>query len=92
MTVLGSQNVTLSMPGGDEGGDLSPDTLPCVRLYTHSAVSGQTSTRLALSNAEQLKHHKAKRDFEETTRPTNLLFSHPLHSFHIQVILSCFEL
>ena len=50
MPVLGSQNVTLSMPGGDEGDISSPNTLPCVRLYTHSAISGQASTRPALVN------------------------------------------
>lgn len=39
MPELGVQNETLSMPGGNEGGDSPPETQPCVRLYNHSAIS-----------------------------------------------------
>ena len=61
MPELGVQNETLSMPGGDEGGDSPPETYPCVRLYNHSAISGLSITSPALSQAELLKRDKIKR-------------------------------
>ena len=60
MPELGSQNKTLSMPGGGVGGCPPPDTLPCVRLYSYSAISGLSTTAPVVSKADELKQDPVK--------------------------------